>query len=248
MFRPIVWTSVYPFLCVLCLLLKIRVFLDVAQCRLLTSQKTWIFLTTAVRTRNLAFALQWTKWSFIRTWSSSQPCLLQMVLKAIMPFVLDIMSLRQRTVYPPVWFTHYSQLWVRWFQCPNPLISTGILCWAITRLPLAYALRDSARQVSARQSMVTSLTLLETARCVFWLLHRLSGLGRIEEWSVPFVAATTYFTNFNALLTVHLSIFILIINQLDAQNLFYNKFISCLYMFRAPCAHRHRCDDTRWGM
>ena len=31
---------------------------------------------------------------------------------------------------------------------------------------------------------------------------------------------------------------ILVINQLDAQNLFYNKFISCLYMFRAPCAHR----------
>jgi len=23
-------------------------------------------------------------------------------------------------------------------------------------------------------------------------------------------------------------------NQLDAQNLFYNEFISCLYMFRAP--------------
>ena len=32
--------------------------------------------------------------------------------------------------------------------------------------------------------------------------------------------------------------FILVINQLDAQNLFYSKFISCLYMFRAPCAHR----------
>jgi len=40
------------------------------------------------------------------------------------------------------------------------------------------------------------------------------------------------------LLTMHLSIFILIINQLDTQNLFYNKFISCLYMFRALCAHR----------
>ena len=54
--------------------------------------------------------------------------------------------------------------------------------------------------------------------------------------------------------------FILVINQLYAQNLFYNKFISCLYMFRAPCAHRqevkivlyslwyhhtYRCDDTR---
>jgi len=41
--------------------------------------------------------------------------------------------------------------------------------------------------------------------------------------------------------------FILVVNQLDAQNLFYNKFISCLYMFRAYvlivrrsklCAHR----------
>ena len=37
---------------------------------------------------------------------------------------------------------------------------------------------------------------------------------------------------------MHLSIFILVINELDAQNLFYNKFILCLYMFRAPCAHR----------
>ena len=44
--------------------------------------------------------------------------------------------------------------------------------------------------------------------------------------------------NCDVLLTVHLSTFILVINQLDAQNLFYNKFISCLYMFRAPCAHR----------
>ena len=34
------------------------------------------------------------------------------------------------------------------------------------------------------------------------------------------------------------SFFILVINQLNAQNLFYNKFISCLYMFRAPRAHR----------
>ena len=33
-------------------------------------------------------------------------------------------------------------------------------------------------------------------------------------------------------------LFILVINHLDAQNLFYSKFISCLYMFRAPCAHR----------
>ena len=42
---------------------------------------------------------------------------------------------------------------------------------------------------------------------------------------------------FDVLLTVHLTIFILVINQPDAQNLFYNKLISCLYMFRALCAH-----------
>jgi len=46
------------------------------------------------------------------------------------------------------------------------------------------------------------------------------------------------YINFDVLLTVHLSIFILVINQLDAQNLFYNRFISSLYMFRASCAHR----------
>ena len=33
-------------------------------------------------------------------------------------------------------------------------------------------------------------------------------------------------TDFDVLLTVHLSIFILVINQLGAQNLFYNKFIA----------------------
>ena len=43
---------------------------------------------------------------------------------------------------------------------------------------------------------------------------------------------------FDILLTLHLSIFILVINQIEAQNLFYSKFISCLYMFRATCAHR----------
>jgi len=48
----------------------------------------------------------------------------------------------------------------------------------------------------------------------------------------------TELRHFDVLLTVHISIFILVINQLDAQNLFFNTFISCLYMFRAPCAHR----------
>ena len=42
-----------------------------------------------------------------------------------------------------------------------------------------------------------------------------------------------YWRNFDVLVTVHLNIFISVINQIDAQNLFYNKVISCLYMFRA---------------
>ena len=54
----------------------------------------------------------------------------------------------------------------------------------------------------------------------------------------PLLPSKTAIINFDVLLTVHLSIFILVINQLVAQNLFYNKFISCLYMFRASCAHR----------
>ena len=37
---------------------------------------------------------------------------------------------------------------------------------------------------------------------------------------------------------INYSLFILVFNQLDAQNLFHNKFISCLYMFRASYAHR----------
>jgi len=37
---------------------------------------------------------------------------------------------------------------------------------------------------------------------------------------------------------LYIVFFILVINQLDAQNFcFYNEFISCLYMFRVPCAH-----------
>ena len=36
----------------------------------------------------------------------------------------------------------------------------------------------------------------------------------------------------------HQPSFISVINQLDAQNLFCNKFILCLHMFRATRAHR----------
>jgi len=38
---------------------------------------------------------------------------------------------------------------------------------------------------------------------------------------------------------VYLTVFILAIIQLDARNLFNNKFISYLYMFRAPWCSEH---------
>ena len=42
--------------------------------------------------------------------------------------------------------------------------------------------------------------------------------------------------------------FILVIIQLDAQNLFNNKFISCLYMYRAPCAHRQEAKIVLYSL
>jgi len=52
-------------------------------------------------------------------------------------------------------------------------------------------------------------------------------------WHPSSGARTAVITDFDVLLTVNFIMFILVINQLDAQNLFYNKFLSCLYMFRA---------------
>jgi len=65
---------------------------------------------------------------------------------------------------------------------------------------------------------------------------------------------------FDVLLTVHLSIFISVFNQLDAQNLFHNKFYFMPLHVSSTCAHHqevkialhslwfhhtYRCDETR---
>ena len=44
---------------------------------------------------------------------------------------------------------------------------------------------------------------------------------------------------FDVLLTVHLSIFISVFNQLDAQNLFHNKFYFMPLHVSSTCAHHH---------
>jgi len=52
---------------------------------------------------------------------------------------------------------------------------------------------------------------------------------------------------FDVLLTVHLCI-ILVINQFNAQILFYNKFTIYLYMFRALCAHHQEVKTVLYSI
>ena len=75
---------------------------------------------------------------------------------------------------------------------------------------------------------------------VHWMLDN-------EDYRHTFTKCNTYCcpttrvvvqTRLNITFILHCLSFILVINQLDAQNLFNNKFISCLYTFRAQCAHR----------
>ena len=65
-------------------------------------------------------------------------------------------------------------------------------------------------------------------------LHKsLRVLRKKKIWTLKFDIMLTFLhINFDVLLTVHLSI-ILPVDQLNAQILFFNKFIIFLYMFRA---------------
>ena len=50
---------------------------------------------------------------------------------------------------------------------------------------------------------------------------------------------------FDVLLTVHLCIFISVFNQLDARNLFYNKFYFTPLRVSSTCAHHQEVSCTR---
>jgi hypothetical protein len=94
---------------------------------------------------------------------------------------------------------------------------------------------------------------------LWWMPSRSATGGHYAQWpSIDLSEAPNFImghshntsptTNCDVLLTVHLSIFILVINQIDAQNLLYNMFISCLYMFRAPCAHRQEVQIVLYNL
>ena len=74
----------------------------------------------------------------------------------------------------------------------------------------------------SRQQAVSIICMTYTYCCVYSARLLMMDRGTVRNMYSS-----------DVLLTVHLSIFILVISQLDAQNLFYNKFISCLFVRRS---------------
>jgi len=70
------------------------------------------------------------------------------------------------------------------------------------------------------------------------MIRCLSQQKPFKEMVLPLGCKKLQHNRSRMLLTVHWSEFISVFNQLDAQNLFHNKFISCLYMFRAHAHHQ----------
>ena len=88
-----------------------------------------------------------------------------------------------------------------------------------------------------RQQFVTSSVLYLS------LFHHLTGITtktvRFEPWSDPDTFKYIFIIFFYVLLTVHLSIFISIINQLDAQN-----FCFTVGLFHASTCFEHTCSSS----
>ena len=149
---------------------------------------------------------------------------------------------------------HYCELLVTNFVSSYTFFATA---WTVrgsnpVRRQGIFPFLKTVQTLSRAHPAPHSLGAWSFPRCT-WLGHKLTTqfqlLPRLGMSGAQVIAPRWWFLreskhvgvafiNFDVLLTVHLSIFVLIINQIDAQNLFYNKFISCLYMFRALCAYR----------
>ena len=96
----------------------------------------------------------------------------------------------------------------------------------------------------------TRLNITLQAHCLHLVYHKIQNHNETLKQH----------TSFDVLLTVHLSIFISVFNQLNAQNLFHNKFYFMPLHVSSTCAHHqefkialyslwyhrtYRCDDTR---
>ena len=114
----------------------------------------------------------------------------------------------------------------------------------------------------AGQNLLANLSeILILLNAVFGFAPSLNFMGRwmwISRINVlPAVSHYTVFSNFDVLLTVHLSIFISVFNQLDAQNFCFTiSLFHASTCFEHMCSssgdqncitihHTYRCDDTR---
>ena len=80
------------------------------------------------------------------------------------------------------------------------------------------------------------------------LAHWTSGSQRVVRGTISQgfggEGSVTYNLNFDVLLTMHLSIFISVFNQLDAQNLFHNKFYFMPLHVSSTCVHHQEVKIT----
>ena len=70
-----------------------------------------------------------------------------------------------------------------------------------------------------------------------FLISSRSVLLRLKNISDKFYRESKHESYFDVLLTVHLSVFISVFNQLDAQNLFHNKFYFMPLHVSSTCSH-----------
>ena len=103
------------------------------------------------------------------------------------------------------------------------VFDSALVCLEIPRFrPLVHRIRIVLRWSCVIQKLCR--TILLEKLIVFQVARKLVKLPHFKnpEGSLPYSQKPDFF---------------LVINQLNAQIFFYNKFISSLYMFRAPCAH-----------
>ena len=136
------------------------------------------------------------------------------------------------------------------FLSPTPYGATGIFCspHSTGRCLRPVVLYDEVLKQKywfvIRETVFCCVIICAHNKCVDWFRSS-SGNSRRNEVLVSVPYLTTAGDAVSLVECVACStnfFFILVINQLDAQNLFYNKFISCRYMFRAPCAH---CQEVK---
>ena len=123
-----------------------------------------------------------------------------------------------------------------WVQNTASVFFFLIFCWPCISIYLFININQLDALNFAFNKFIASLYMFRAhvliVRRAKIVLYSLWSHHTYRVWWYQRLYNIQLLLDFDVLLTVHLSIFILVINQLDALNLFYSKFISSLYMFR----------------